>query len=281
MGGAGMFAGDMYRALEGDSSFDPIPFKLPELDITDQNAVFECITSHKPFAVINTVGPLVDPCEDDPTMAKRINVDAVFSLASACQKVGSRFIHLSTCGLFGSEKKFYTENDPVVLKTVYARTKYEGEKIALENCENTLIFRPGWMYGGTSGTKKNFVAARLREARSRNIIQSAMDKFGSPTWTCDAANAVKQLLFHDDLKKGVFNLNNTGGASRAEYVRSIIQIAGLKTQIKEVDSSQFPRKANIPDCEMLDNSRLSSLLVKPLPHWQEALQKYIKEEADL
>jgi len=280
MGGAGMFAYDMCRIISANESFEPVPFDLPRLDITNHLAVCDCVSSLKPFGVINTVGPLVDPCEDDPEMAERINVKAVANLAAACKKVKARFVHLSSCGLFGDEKKAYRETDPVVLKTVYARTKYEGELAAQEAYDQSIIVRPGWMYGATVNHKKNFVAARVREAQKKPVMQSASDKFGSPTWTGNAAAAVMQLMLSSGLR-GVFNLANTGSGSRADYVRCIVEAAGLPTKVLEVDSSAFSRKSPVPDCEILDNSKLNKVLTRPMPDWREAVRKYVGEEIKL
>jgi dTDP-4-dehydrorhamnose reductase len=275
LGGRGMFAWDMTRILERDTEFTPMPFSRDQVDITDYARVRELILTIKPFAVINTVGPLVDICEDDPGFAYQINVEAVRICAETCQEVGSRFVHLSTCGLFGDQQKFHRENDSVVLKTIYARTKYKGERAALELCPDTLVVRPGWMYGGTSYHKKNFVVARIREAEQKTVLQSAMDKFGNPTCTVDAAEAIRQLLYLDEVT-GVVHLTNTGGSSRAGYVRAIIKHAGLDNQVEAVDSSAFPRRASVPDCELLDNSYLNSLLQKPMDDWQNALARYCK-----
>ena len=77
LGGAGMFAWDMNRVLERDGGFEPMPLIRGQLDITDHIGLRERIAAVKPFAVVNTVGPLVDTCEEDPKMAHGINVEAV------------------------------------------------------------------------------------------------------------------------------------------------------------------------------------------------------------
>ena len=274
LGGDGMFAWDMVRALKNDGRIQPVPLTRVQVDVTNRAVLRECIRTIHPSVLINTAGPLVDICEEDIEFAKKVNVEAVRNCAIFCQESGVRFIHLSTCGLFGDERKFYSEVDPVVLKTVYAWTKYQGERVALEACENTLIVRPGWMYGGPAEKKRNFVAARIREASGIDKVKSAKDKFGSPTWTYDAAEAVRQLIYMEDLR-GVFNLCNSGGGSRAEYVRHILDVAGLSTQVEDTESTFFPRSAPVPDCELLANGTLNSLLRKPMADWRESLEKYV------
>ena len=273
-GGDGMFAYDMYHVLKNDKRFEPISLSKNDLDIMIHDDVSKIIKTEKPYAVINTVGPPVDICEENQEFAKQINVDSVKNCAIACNLSGTRFFHLSTCGLFGDKKDQYKEKDSVVLKTVYAKTKFDGEKEAITQCANTIIVRPGWMYGGTIHHKKNFVVGRIKEMKNLKKIKSAKDKFGNPTWTFDAAKAVLSLLANDPLK-GIFNLANSGGGSRADYIEAITKFANLSIAIGRVDSSFFPRKSNVPDCELLDVSYLNSLIETPMRNWRVALKDYI------
>ena len=275
LGGDGMFAYDMYYTLKKDKSFQPISLSKSILDITNQKKLKECISTERPYAVINTVGPAVDICEENPAFAKKINVDAVRNCAQWCEMVGARFIHLSTCGLFGDDKKYHTEKDDVDLKTMYAKTKFEGEKAALSSCENTIILRPGWMYGGTTQHKKNFVVNRLRELINIKKVKSAADKFGNPTWTRDAARATMDLI-KNEKTRGIFHLSNSEGGSRADYIEAIIYYAKLDIIVERVDSSFFQRKSDVPDCELLNNSYLNSVIDSPMRDWHSALNDYIK-----
>lgn len=274
LGGDGMFAYDMFNVLKKDKEFEPIPLSKEDLDITEKNEVLKYIITQKPFAVVNTVGPAVDICDENPEFARKINIEAVKYCAIACNDIGAIFVHLSTCGLFGDKKRFYTEMDNVVLKTMYAKTKYEGEKIALSNCDKTIIVRPGWMYGGSIRHKKNFVVNRLREFKGLDQVSSAMDKFGNPTYSKDAAKAIRYLIKSGKVNK-IFHLTNSGGGSRADYIESIIKFSGLKTKVERVDSSFFPRKSDVPDCELLDNSYLDSMIDLPMRDWKVALKEYI------
>jgi len=278
LGGAGMFGWDMARILGESDGWEPVALTRQQLDITDTKALTNKLSEIRPYAVVNTVGPLVDICEEQPALADQINIEIPERCAQLCQKIDAIFVHLSTCGVFGNEVRYYTEKDPVVLKTEYARSKYEGEKAVLAACHRSIVVRPGWMYGATLEHKKNFVAARLREAAGKDHMQSATDKVGCPTWTADAADAVLQMIQIDGLHE-VIHLNNTGGGSRAEYVQQIVKSASLDVEVEGVDSSAFPRNAEVPDCELLDNGRLNSLLNEPMPDWRDSLGKYIQGHA--
>jgi len=189
--------------------------------------------------------------------------------------VGATFVVVSTCGLFGDEVRFYSEYDPLALKTEYARSKRAGEEAALAFCRRVFVIRPGWLFGGLPTHARNFVVRRWEEARRERVVRSAADKFGSPTSTWDVAARVLDLLGTEAY--GVYHVTNAGGSSRYEYVRCIVEAFGLRTPVEPVDSSQYPRPAPVPDCEMLENLNTCFLGLPPLPPWQEAIHRYVTE----
>ena len=270
-GGGGMLASEIeaYYSNKGATINAP---KHAELDVMDHQAVEQALTAAKPQYVFHTAALHVNDCEDNPPLAARMNIEASQNLAMICQKLGAALIYISSCGFFGDEKRFYSETDPVVLKTVYARSKYEGEVLALKECQKTYAIRPGWLFGGSIKHKKNFVYQRFLEAQKKPLIQSAGDKFGSPTYTQDLIIKIDQIL--NAGKPGLYHVTNKGGCSRAEYVQKIIKSCGLNNKVESVDSSHFPRKANVPDCEMLENAQLRSVGLEPMPDWAEAIERY-------
>lgn len=245
-----------------------------ELDVLDRASLEDAISTFKPTYVFHTATLHVNDCEDDPEMAFKLNSWASQNLARTCQKHGARLIYIGSCGCFGDEIKYYSEYDAITLKTVYARSKYQGEQLAAKECEKTFIIRPGLLFGGSIRHKKNFVYQRYLEANKKPVLQSAKDKFGSPTFVGDLVVKIDEILQFD--LPGVYHVSNSGGCSRADYVKKIIECCGLKVKIEPVDSSFFPRKANVPDCEMLNNWNLKYLGLVPLPSWEDAIERYSK-----
>ena len=129
------------------------------------------------------------------------------------------------------------------------------------------------MFGGTLEHKKNFVEARRREASQSTVINSAIDKSGSPTYTLDLAKQILLLIKQD--MGGTFNAVNEGCASRFAYVSEIVKLFNLNTVVEPVNSNAFPRKANMPDNECLQNMNLSLVNLNQMRDWKEALNEYI------
>lgn len=215
----------------------------------------------------------VDACEDDPEMAHRRNRHAPLALARAAADAGARLVFISSCGIFDGRKTIpYIETDAPSPVTHYARSKTGAESDLLRDVPDALILRAGWLFGGDPGQKKNFVAARCREAAGKSELRSAGDKFGSPTWTRDLVTLALALL--DRGATGIIHTTNTGMVSRADYVAEILRAAGLATTVHAVSSNAFPRRAPVPDNEALASIRLAEFGLAARP-WPEALAEYL------
>ncbi len=272
-GGAGMLATDLAAYLNTQPNTRVISLPHEDMDVTQREEVEAVFAAYQPHVVINTAALHVDDCEINPSKAFLINAWGARILARACQQHRSVLVQISTGGLFGDEVRAYHEYDPVVLKTIYARSKYAGEEYVRQYCERHFVLRLGWLYGGDVTHRENFVVARYREALQKPIVYSANDKYGSPTYTGDVARAISDLLASQEY--GLYHLANQGGGTRADYVRHILQEFGIDTPVEEVDSSYFPRKAQVPNCEILTSYNLSYAGLSLLPPWQEALARYI------
>ena len=271
-GSQGMLATDLARVWSG-SGLEVIGLSHSQLDVTANQQVRDALNRMQPDIVIYTPGIGVDSCQKEPEKGYQLHGWAAETVARQCQRIDASFVYISTCGLFGDEVKFYSEYDPVVLKTEYAQSKHLGELRAAQACYRTFIIRPGWLFGGTSSHPRNFVYQRYLEARDSSLVRSASDKFGSPTSTSDLAAKVLEVVESEEY--GVYHITNTGGASRYDYVKCIVEAFALPTKVEPVDSSSFPRAAPVPDSEMLENLNLKFLGLAPLGPWQEAIGRYV------
>lgn len=273
-GSQGMLATDLAKSAT-EAGRQVMGLNHSELNITQVETVRSALESMKPDVVVNTPGLGVDACENDPSVGFRLHTWAARVMARECQRVGAICIYISTCGLFGDEERYYSEYDPVSLKTQYARSKYLGEQATAEECPRSYIIRPGWLFGGSTSHGRNFVYQRYQEALREPVLRSASDKFGSPTFARELAEKILEL--EDSENFGLYHVTNGGRASRFEYVKHIVESFGLPNVVEPVDSSSFPRSAPVPDCESLDNMNLRFLGMEPLSPWQEAIDRYVQE----
>ena len=267
-----MLATDLARVWTS-AGYEVVGLSHAELDITQPDTVRAALEQVRPDIVVNSPGIGVDTCELEPEKGYRLHTWAAGVVAGECQRVGAALVYIGTCGLFGDETKFYTEYDPVGLKTQYARSKFLGEQRVSQACDQTFIIRPGWLFGGTPSHQRNFAYQRFLEAQHTPVLHSANDKFGSPTFTGDLAFKILEIV--DSKQYGLYHVTNSGGTSRYEYVKGILEAFGLTATVEPVDSSSFPRAAPVPSCEMLESLNIKFLGLEPLGPWQDAMHRYV------
>lgn len=250
-------------------------FNSTNINIGDYSDVKRKLIDYRPDIVIHSAAMTnVDLCEDDKALAVLTNVIGSQNLSRAANHVNAKIVYISSCGVYGNGKsKPYNELDFPKPQTYHHFTKLEGELRVKEHNNNFLIIRPGWLFGGTLQHRKNFVEARRKEALTTNKLKSAIDKVGSPTYTLDLAKQLIKLISVD--QGGTFNIVNEGSASRFDYVSEIVNALELKTAVEPVNSNEFPRKANMPDNEVLENLNLNLNHLNAMRHWKDALKDYI------
>lgn len=275
-GASGILGTDIQGQLEL-SNYEVLGFNSAGIDITSYSDVKAKILDMRPDVVIHSAAMTnVDLCEDDKHAAIAANILGSQNLARAASHVNAKIVYISSCGVYGNGKETpYSELDSTSPLNFHHFTKLEAEKRVKEHHNDFLIIRPGWLFGGTEMHKKNFVAARRKEALLNPILESAADKIGSPTYTLDVADQIINLLECD--LSGTFNVVNEGCASRFDYVSEIIRILGLKSEVRPVNSNSFPRKANMPNNECLENLYLNLNKVNKMRDWRLALEDYINK----
>ncbi len=275
-GADGMLSTDFIKTAAAESGIEVSGMNRDQMDICDAASVRKAFHEIKPDWVLHAAALTdVDYCEENPEKAFRVNAEGTRNVAIQGESMGAVIVYISTCGLFGDEIKAYVETDPVELKTKYAQSKYAGEKTVIDKCSKYYIIRPGWLFGGLPHHQNNFVYQRYLEARNKSSINSVVNRYGSPTYTKHLSGKILQLLKSNYF--GLYHITNSGHASSYEYVRKIIETWKLPTEVIPVDSNMFPRKAPVPDCEMLKNQRLQQKEFELLPHWHEAIEEYISE----
>lgn len=243
-------------------------------DLTDPGAVAAAFARTTPAAVVHCAAwTNVDLAEEQADACRALNVAATARLARCAAESGAAFVFIGSGGIFDGRKPApYDERDTPAPLNVYHRSKHDGEQAVAAAHPRALVARVGWLYGGDAAQKKNFVAARLREAAGRDVLSASTAQCGSPTWSLDAARCLVNLLLAG--RHGLCHVANTGMVSRLDYVSAILRLAGRPTRV--VPAGPFPRKADVPANEALASVQLPAWDVAPLRPWHEALQDYLR-----
>lgn len=245
-----------------------------ELDITDKYSVNEYISKLKPECVIHCAAyTAVDKAEDDVENCTNVNVNGTENIARACKDIDAKMIYISTDYVFDGEGNEPFEIDGNIgPKCVYGKTKYEGELKVKEYLEKYFIVRISWVFGINGN---NFVKTMIRLGKEKESLNVVSDQIGSPTYTADLAGLLCEMALSN--KYGIYHATNEGYCSWAEFAQEIMNRGGLNCRINPIPSSEYPARAARPF-----NSRMSKKSVikngfKLLPHWKDALKRYIEE----
>ena len=273
-GASGILGTDIVKALKAQG-WEVLEFTSENIVLEDLADVRARIMPFQPDIIIHSAAMTnVDLCEDDRDAAVKTNVIGTHNISLVAAALSARVVYISSCGVYGTGKtEPYNELDATHPLTYHHFTKLVGEQRITDHNQRYLILRTGWLFGGDITQRKNFVEGRRKEAATAEVMKSAGDKFGSPTYTVDLARQLVFLLKQEVY--GLFNAVNTGGASRYEYVAEILRLLHLDTPLEKVDSNAFPRRANMLDNEVLDNMCLRLRGFDRMRDWREALADYI------
>lgn len=267
-GANGQLGSALQQALGGE---ELILKNLPVFDLTNP-ACEEQILSARPEVILH-VGAYtnVDGAEREPDHARAVNVQGTTFVARAAQALRARLLYVSTDYVFDGEKRSpYTENDRPHPINHYGLSKYEGEQAALALCGNTLVVRTAWLYGD-AGT--NFVKTIIRLANEKPELEVVADQRGCPTYADDLARAIQQLLGND--MQGICHVTNSGDCTWYEFAEAIVRQMGLSTVVRPITTAQAGRLAKRPAYSVLSTEHFA-MQCSPLPHWQEALARFMK-----
>lgn len=245
-----------------------------ELDITDAEAVKKYIVRLKPEAVIHCAAyTAVDKAEDEDEVCKKVNVYGTENIAKACKAIDSKMIYISTDYVFsGAGDEAFDIDGDINPRSVYGKTKYEGELKVKEILNKYFIVRISWVFGINGN---NFVKTMLRLGKEKESLNVVCDQIGSPTYTADLAPLLCDMVVSE--KYGVYHATNEGFCSWAEFAQAIMDKSELSCKINPIPTSEYQTKAERPL-----NSRLSKRFLldngfKVLPAWKDSLNRYLKE----
>ncbi len=272
-----------YLSFRFSGTFQFIYVDKEELDITQPALVNRFFNNNKIDYCINCAAyTAVDKAETDVSSAKKINVTAVKTLAKACQTHGAALIQISTDYVYHNRQNVpFKEDDPTSPKSVYAKTKLEGEKTAQKYQPLTMIVRTSWLYS-TYG--HNFVRTMLRLGAERPEISVVFDQIGTPTYARDLALDLLLILQKvatgekdAESLKGIYHYSNEGVTSWYDFAASIFKIRGLNCKVNPIETSAYPTPAARPPFSVLNKAKIKKTFGIEVPHWEDALTRCLKE----
>lgn len=285
--GVGSDIAESYAGVADGSAVTTMLYKF--LDITDKDAVERVIEEIKPDAVIHCAAwTAVDMAEDDDKVEKvrAVNAGGTQNIADACKAIDCKMLYLSTDYVFDGQGTEPWQPDCKDYKplNVYGRTKLEGELAVSRTLDKYFIVRIAWVFGLNG---KNFIKTMINVGKTHDEVRVVNDQIGTPTYTCNLARLLVDMC--ETEKYGYYHATNsevtdenagckTGYISWYDFCCEFYKQYGLKTKVIPVTTEEYGlSKAARPMNSRLDKSKLVKSGFKPLPTWQDAVARYLKE----
>ncbi len=258
------------------------------MDITNNDMVERIVSEVKPDAVVHCAAwTAVDLAEDAENIDKvrAINATGTEYLANACKNADCKMVYISTDYVFDGQGEEPWKPDCKDYKplNVYGQTKLEGELAVSNTLEKYFIVRIAWVFGVNG---KNFIKTMLNVGKNRDLLTVVCDQIGTPTYTYDLARLLVDMI--ETEKYGYYHATNEGGyISWYDFTKEIFRQAveqgytvynEERLTVKPVTTAEYGlSKAARPFNSRLDKSKLVEAGFTPLPTWQDALGRYLKE----
>lgn len=275
--GIGSDVAPEYTGIQDGSAVTKMPYV--SLDITNKNAVEQTLEQIHPDVVIHCAAwTAVDMAEDDDKVEKvrAVNAGGTENIALVCKKLDCKMVYISTDYVFDGQGETPWDPDCKDYKpmNVYGQTKLEGELAVSRNLEKYFIVRIAWVFGVNG---KNFIKTMLNVGKTHDTVRVVKDQIGTPTYTYDLARLLIDMVETD--KYGYYHATNEGGyISWYDFTCEIYRQAGYDTKVIPVTTEEYGMsKAARPFNSRLDKSKLVKNGFTPLPTWQDALSRYLKE----
>ena len=275
--GIGSDVAPEYAGIQDGSAVTKMAYV--SLDITNKEAVEQTLEQIQPDVVVHCAAwTAVDMAEDDDKVEKvrAVNAGGTENIALVCKKLDCKMVYISTDYVFDGQGETPWDPDCKDYKpmNVYGQTKLEGELAVSRNLEKYFIVRIAWVFGVNG---KNFIKTMLNVGKTHDTVRVVKDQIGTPTYTYDLARLLIDMVETD--KYGYYHATNEGGyISWYDFTCEIYRQAGYDTKVIPVTTEEYGMsKAARPFNSRLDKSKLVKNGFTPLPTWQDALSRYLKE----
>ena len=284
--GIGSDIAESYNGIQDGTPVVSMPYV--QMDITDKASVEKVLTEVNADAVIHCAAwTAVDLAEDEDKKDKvhAVNAEGTKNIAEVCKKLDSKMVYTSTDYVFNGqgEEPWQPGCKDYQPLNVYGQSKLDGELAVSETLDKYFIVRIAWVFGKNGN---NFIKTMLKVGKNHDKLRVVNDQIGTPTYTFDLARLLVDMIETD--KYGYYHATNEGGyISWYDFTKEIFRQAVEqghteygedRITVDPVTTAEYGvSKAARPFNSRLDKKKLVENGFTPLPTWQDALGRYLKE----
>lgn len=254
-------------------------YSKEQFDITSYCDIEKLVAKDVALVINAAAYTKVDQAEDEEALCKSINQFAVEKLAKRTRDLDIPIIHISSDYVYSPEHSYpILESDTTNPKSVYAKSKLQGDLAVLKQNPKSIVLRTSWVYDSSS---HNFVNTISRLGESRDSLNIVNDQIGSPTYAINIARALavisKSIMNKAFQKYGIYNFSDAGYISWYQFAIEILALQNIQCALHPIPSSNYPTKAHRPLNSRLDKSKIERVFGINPKNWKESLKECIQK----
>jgi dTDP-4-dehydrorhamnose reductase len=279
IGSNGQLGTDLMRVL--GQEHEAIGLTHKDIEVTDYNSC-KILKEYNPNIIINTAAfHKTDQCEEEPLKAFLVNAIGAKNIATLSKEIDAITVFISTDYVFdGSKMEPYIEKDAPNPINTYGISKLAGELYTKQNPKHYII-RVASLFGvaGASGKGGNFIETMIAKARKNESITVVDDMWMSPTYTKDAAKAIKKMI-ELNVPYGTYHVTNSGYCTWYQFAQEIFRLTHLTPTLAPMKTNQLQMEAKRPMFSALKSITLPKYGIE-MREWKSALYDYLIEKGHI
>lgn len=241
-GADGLVGSRIVELLKEDFQFIPIP--QSQMDITDVDQVKNVLLRIDFDLFLHLAAYTNVPgAEKNKELCFKINRDGTKNVFEAVNQKQKKFIFISTDFVFDGINPPYFEDSIPNPSSVYASSKYEGEKIVKDKA---MIVRIAYPYRANFELKKDFFRTFKSFLENNKPLLMVTDSLMTPTFIDDIAYGLKYLF--NNYSPKIFHLVGSESISPYDAALTVAETFNLdKSLIGKTTYEEYVKgKARLP-----------------------------------
>jgi len=245
-GSSGMLGKDIVEILIKNEAFDIYAFDKhynPRIakdnqfivDLTNFEFLTKSLNKINPAVIIHCAAIVnIDACEKDKKSADALHREATRVLSSYNSR-NTKFMYISTDSIFDGKKGNYAEEDVPNPLNYYAKSKLEGEKVALSQNPNALVIRTN-IYGFHTAKDNSLVEWAIENLKAGRSIDGYEDIIFNAIYTKQLARIIQELIILDNYK-GILNVAGNECVSKYDFLIELAKTFNFPAHLINKNSS--------------------------------------------
>jgi dTDP-4-dehydrorhamnose reductase len=279
-GGTGLVGSRVLELLS--SNFEFIAPTSDEVDLLNEEDIKKNIEQINPEQVLYAAGYTnVDKAEEDQDLCFGLNTIAVKTISDISSNLNIPLHYLSTDYVFNGEKSdlAYTEEDEPSPLSVYAKSKRDGEVLALDSNPKNSVIRLIMPYSAVHTKKLDLVRLVLGRLKNGEKVFGVTDQNVNPIFVDDLVFAIGKIL--ENKSSGIYHVGASSFTTPDKFLHLLAKEFNLDENLitpQSFDEFSKTRPAKRPQHSWLDTSKFNKDFGEGILHSVEDGIKLFKEQ---